>query len=226
MGELVRVALEIAAKDLRIEFKTKTGLVTAIAFAILVLVIFEFARDSAAMAPQLFAPSALWVTLAYAGIIALNRSFLLEDRSGAFDSLLLAPVSRSAIGLGKFLGNLGFVLLIDLVVLPLFVLFFNLSFSTALIGVTALVLLATVGFVAIGTLFASMTVKTRFAELLLPVLVLPFLVPPVLIGVQGTTRLLAGRSVGEIVGWVEFLALYDLVFVMLTVLIFPSVVDE
>jgi heme exporter protein B len=71
-----------------------------------------------------------------------------------------------------------------------------------------------------------MTVKTRFAELLLPVLVLPFLVPPVLIGVQGTTRLLAGRSVGEIVGWVEFLALYDLVFVMLTVLIFPSVVDE
>src|SRR5215470_1477644 len=221
MGETLRGALAIAAKDLRIEFKTKTGLVTAVAFAILVLVIFEFARDSAAMAPQVFAPSVLWVTLAYAGIIALNRSFVLEEKSGAFDALLLAPVSRSAIGLGKLLGNLGFVLLIDLVVLPLFVLFFNLPLSTALLAVAGLVFLATLGFVAIGTLFASMTVKTRFAELLLPVLVLPFLVPPVLIGVQGTTRLLAGRPVGEIAPWITFLSLYDLVFVILTVLVFP-----
>jgi heme exporter protein B len=226
MGEMLKAALEIAAKDLRIEFKTKTGLMTAVAFAILVLVIFEFARDSAAMAPQVFAPSVLWVTFAYAGIIALNRSFVLEDKSGAFDTLLAAPVSRSAIGLGKLLGNLGFVLLIDLVVLPLFVLFFNLEPSTALIAVGGLVLLATVGFVAIGTLFASMTVKTRFAELLLPVLVLPFLVPPVLIGVQGTTRLLAGRPIGEIAPWITFLSLYDLVFVMVSVLVFPSVVDE
>jgi len=226
MGEMLRVAFAIAAKDLRIELKTKTGLMTAVAFAILVLVIFEFARDSAAMAPQVFAPSVLWVTLAYAGIIALNRSFVLEDRGGAIDTLLLAPVSRSAIGFGKLLGNLGFVLLIDLVVLPLFVLFFNLTISTALLAVAGLVLLATVGFVAIGTLFASMTVKTRFAELLLPVLVLPFLVPPVLIGVQGTTRLLAGRPVGEIAAWIAFLSLYDLVFVTLTVLVFPSVVDE
>jgi heme exporter protein B len=226
MGEAFRAAVEIAAKDLRIELKTRTGFSTAIAFGILVLVIFEFARDSAAMPPQVFAPSVLWVTVSFAGVIALNRSFLMEERNGALDGLLLAPVSRSAIGLGKFLGNLGFVLLVDVVVLPLFVLFFNLSPSVALAWVSVLVVLATIGFVAIGTLFASMAVKTRFAELLLPVLVLPFLVPPVLIGVEATTRLLAGRPIGEIGGWVEFLVLYDVVFVLLTIMVFPTVVDE
>ena len=226
MADLFRTAIGIAAKDLRIEFKTRTGFATAIAFGVLVLVIFEFARDSAAIPPQVFAPSVLWVTLAYAGIIALNRSFALEERNAALDGLLLAPVSRSAIGLGKLLGNLGFVFLVDLVVLPLFVLFFNLPVTSALAPIVGMVLMATIGFVAIGTLFASLTVKTRFAELLLPVLVLPFLVPPVLVGVQATTRLLAGRPVGEIAGWFQFLLLYDLVFLVLTVLVFPAVVEE
>jgi heme exporter protein B len=226
VGETIRAALAIAAKDLRIELETRTGLSTAIAFALVVLVIFEFARDSAAVTRAAFAPSVLWVTLSYAGVIALNRAFFLEERNGALDGLLVAPVSRSAIGFGKFLGNLGFVLLVDLVVLPLFALFFDLTPSVAFAWVGLIVLLATIGFVAIGTLFAALAVKTRFAELLLPVLVLPFLVPPVLVGVETTSRLLGGRPIGEISGWVEFLALYDVVFLTVTILIFPAVVDE
>jgi heme exporter protein B len=159
-------------------------------------------------------------------MITLNRSFAVEQQHAAIEGLLLAPVSRAAIFAGKYLGNLGFVLLVEAMVLPLAVLFFNITLGSALFPIAGLLVLATVGFVAIGTLFAAVTVRTRFAELMLPVLLLPFLVPPVLAGVQATTRLLAGRPPDEIVGWFRFLALYDLAFVTLAWMLFPAVMDE
>jgi heme exporter protein B len=193
---------------------------------VLVLVVFNFARDAATVPPALLAPSVLWVTVAFAGTIALNRSFAMEQGQAAIEGLLLAPVSRSAVFLGKYLANLGFVLLVEALVLPLFVLFFNVSPRPALLPVAGLLALATAGFVAIGTVLSAMTVRTRFAELMLPVLLLPFLVPPVLVGVQATTRLLAGRPIDEIAGWFRFLVLYDLAFVALALLLFPAVMDE
>lgn len=226
MGELLRAAFAIAAKDARVEWRSRTALQSALVFAVLVLVVFNFARDASAVPAALLGPSVLWVTVAFAGVIALNRSFAMEQGQGAIDGLLLAPVSRSAIFLGKYLGNLAFVLVVEAFVLPLFVLFFNVPLGRALLPVAALLVLATIGFVAVGTVLAAMTVRTRFAELMLPVLLLPFLVPPVLVGVQATTRLLAGRPADEIVGWFRFLGIYGLAFVIVALLLFPSVMDE
>jgi len=226
VAELLRVVLAIAAKDARVELRSRTALLSALAFAGLVLVIFNFARDATAVSAATIGPSALWVTVAFAGTIALNRSFAMEERNAAIEQLLLAPVSRGAIFLGKYLGNLAFVLAVEAVALPLFVIFFNLPLGGAIGAIMALLLLATVGFVAVGTLFASFSVRTRFADLVLPVLLLPFLLPPVLVGVQATGRLLAGRPPGEIVGWFRFLAFYDVAFVVTALLLFPSVVDE
>jgi heme exporter protein B len=226
VAELLRVALAIAAKDARVEWRSRTAIQSALVFAVLVLVVFNFARDAATVPPALLAPSVLWVTVAFAGTIALNRSFAMEQGQAAIEGLLLAPVSRSAVFLGKYLANLGFVLLVEALVLPLFVLFFNVSPGPALLPVAGLLALATAGFVAIGTVLSAMTVRTRFAELMLPVLLLPFLVPPVLVGVQATTRLLAGRPIDEIAGWFRFLVLYDLAFVALALLLFPAVMDE
>lgn len=226
MGEFLRVALVVARKDLLVEHRSKTALVSAIAFAALVLVIFNFARDAAAVSRQLLAPSVLWITFSFSAVITLNRSFALERENSALDGLLLAPVSRSALFLGKYLGNLAFVFTVEAVALPLFVLFFGVDLAGALGGILLAAVLATAGFVAVGTVFAAMTVRTRYAELMLPLLVLPFLLPPVIGAVQVTARLLAGRPLSEIAGWFRILAFYDLVFVTLCLLLFPALMDE
>jgi heme exporter protein B len=224
--ESVHLALAIAAKDIRAELRSRTGLVSAVVFAALVLVIFNFARDPTALSATDLAPSALWVTFALAAMVALNRAFTIERENGALDGLLVAPVSREAIFLGKLLANLAFVGTVELVTLPLFTLFFNVSFGAALPSILGVAALATIGFVAVGTIFSAMAVRTRFAELMLPVLLLPFMVPPLLGAVQVTTRLLAGRPMSEMLGWLRLLALYDVVFVTLCTLAFSAVVDE
>ena len=119
-----------------------------------------------------------------------------------------------------------FVGFVELVTVPLFVLFFGVELGGHGIVVFGIVFLATLGFVAIGTVLSAMAARTRVADLLLPVLILPFLVPPVLVGAQATTRLLGGRPMAEIVGWVRFLAIYDLVFITLALMLFPALMDE
>jgi len=226
VADLLRAAVAIAAKDLRVELRSRTALVSALGFAAMVLVIFNFARDSATVSREAMAPSVLWITFTFSAVIALNRSFALERENAALDALLLAPVSRTAIFLGKYFANLAFVFTIEAVALPLFVLFFGVSIRGVVSGIVLTSVLATAGFVAVGTVFAAIAVRTRFAELMLPVLVLPFLLPPVIAAVQITSRLLAGRPMSEILGWLRILALYDLVFVTFCILLFPALMDE
>ena len=226
MPEAIRFAFAIAAKDIRAELRSKTALLSAVVFAALVLVVFNFARDPTVLAASDLAPSVLWVTFALAAIVALNRAFNIERENAALDGLLLAPVSREALFVGKMLANLAFVGTVELVTLPLFTLFFNVNLGRALPGILGVTALATIGFVAVGTIFSAMAVRTRFAELMLPVLLLPFMVPPLIGAVQVTSRLLAARPLSEMWGWVRLLALYDIVFVTLCVLTFSAVVDE
>ena len=226
MREAIRLALVVAAKDVRAELRSKTALLSATVFGALVLVIFNFARDPTALSSTDLAPSALWVTFAFAAMIAMNRAFTVEREHGAFDGLLLAPVPRGALFAGKLLANLAFVAVVEAVALPLFVLFFNLDLSRALGGIVGTAILATIGFVAVGTVFGAMAVRTRFAELLLPVLLLPFMVPPLVGAVQVTSRLLADRPLSEMLGWLRILAAYDVVFVTVAALVFSYVVDE
>jgi heme exporter protein B len=222
----IDLALAIAGKDIRAELRSRTALLTALVFAALVLVIFNFARDPTAVSANVLAPSVLWVTFALAAMVAMNRGFNVERENGALDGLLLAPIPREALFAGKLLANLAFVATIELVTLPLFTLFFNLSLWGALPGMLLVIALATIGFVSVGTTFSAMAVRTRFAELMLPVLLLPFMVPPLIGAVQLTTRLLADRPLSEMWGWLRLLALYDIVFVTLCTLSFSAVVEE
>jgi heme exporter protein B len=222
----IELALAVAGKDIRAELRSRTALLTALVFAALVLVVFIFARDPTALAATALAPSALWVTFALAAMVAMNRGFTVERENAALDGVLLAPIPREALYLGKLLANLAFVGAVELVTLPLFTLFFNVSLWAILPGLLGVMALATIGFVAVGTIFSAMAVRTRFAELLLPVLLLPFMVPPLIGAVQVTSRLLANRPLSELLGWLRLLALYDIVFVTLCTLAFSAVVDE
>ncbi|MFQ5549648.1 MAG: heme exporter protein CcmB, partial [Gemmatimonadales bacterium] len=222
MLDVLRSALAIALKDLAIEWRTKTAFMSAIVFAILVLAILFFARDPTAVAAVDIAPGALWVTFTFASMVGLNRAFLLEKENGAIDGLLLTGVSKSAVFIGKVVGNLVFVFTVELVSLPLFILFYDLDLWSRLPQLLAIIVMATVAFVAVGTLLSSMVVRTRFAELMLPLLLLPFLVPPIVSAVQATSRVMAARPLSEISGWLNLLAAFDIAFVTLSILLFEA----
>lgn len=226
MTETLRLALAIAAKDLLVEVRSRTALVSALAFAALVLVVFNFARDPASVSALALAPSVLWVTFTFAAMLTFNRAFALERENAALDGILTAPVPREALFLGKYLGNLLFVFLVEAIGLPAFVLFFNVPLGGILPEILLVTVLATVGFVAVGTVFSAMVVRTRFADVMLPVLLLPFLVPPVIGAVQVTTRLFAGRPLSEVSGWLRLLGAYDVAFLVLCALVFPAIMDE
>ncbi len=226
MYNLFGAAFRIAAKDIAIELRTRTAFMSALVFAILVLAILYFARDPTSVGAADIAPGALWVTFTFAAMIGLNRAFLLEKENAAIDGLILTDVSKSAIFIGKVLGNLAFVFVVEFVSLPLFVLFYNLDITAQIPGLILVIVLATVAFVSVGTLLSSMVVRTRFAELMLPLLLLPFLVPPIVSAVQVTSRLLAGRPLSEVTGWLNLLGGFDVAFVTLSILLFEATLAE
>lgn len=216
----------VARKDLAIELRTRSAFLSVLVFALLALVIFFFAWDPTAVAALDLAPGVLWVTFTFAGLLGLHRSFGAELQDRAIDALFVAPVEREAIYLGKALANLLFVLAVLAVALPATALFYNLPFGRAMTALGPVALLAAVGLVAIGTLFSAMAVNTRLAELLLPMLSLPFFVPIVLASAQASTRLLAGRPLAEAMPWLKMLLAFDLVFVVACTLAFPYTLEE
>ena len=221
-----RAAVAIAAKDLRIEWRHRTAFATAVLFAVLVQLVFVFSRDGASVSLAALAPTVLWVMLALATVVTLNRAFLLERENAALEGILLAPVGPSALFWGKWLANLVLVVVVEVVTILLWMIFFNLEPHPRVFGVGAVALLAAVGFTAPGTLFSAMAVRTRFAELLLPVLLLPFLIPPLFFASQATVRILADAPMSELSGWLRLLALYDTVFLALATMLFPAVMDQ
>lgn len=222
----VRSSFVIAGKDLAVEWRTKTAFISSMVFAVLVLAVLYFARDPTAVGAMDIAPGALWVTFTFAAMVGLNRAFLLERENRALDGLLLTPASPTAIFLGKVLGNLVFVGAVELASLPLFIVFYDLPVWRQLPQLLMVAAMATVAFVAVGTLLSSMVVRTRFSELMLPVLLLPFLVPPVVGAVQLTSRVLAGRPLSELTGWLKLLAAFDMVFFLLSLLLFEATLEE
>lgn len=218
-------ALLVARKDLLIEFRTRTAFLSSIVFAVLGLAVFYFAWSSSAVAAIDLAPGVVWVIFIFSSVLAVQRSFGMEQPERALDGLLISPVSREAIYLGKALANMCFVAAIQAVAIPAAVLFYNLPFK-ALPVLFAIAAMATVGLVAVGTLFASMAVNTRLAELLLPMLSLPFFMPIVIAAGMTTQRLLAGRPLSESLPWLKILVAFDLVFLTAATLAFPHTIEE
>ncbi len=226
MSDLLAQAWAVARKDLVLEFRTRTALVSAVVFTALVLTVFNFGRDPTAVPTIDLAPTILWVTFTFAAMLALNRAFQLELENQALEGLLVSPLSRTGLYWGKLIANLVFVAVVEAVGLPLFVLFFDVPIGRVLVPLVGVIALATLGFVAVGTLFSALVIRTRFAELLLVVILLPFLVPPLIAAVQVTAQLLGGRPLSESVGYLKVLAAYDIVFVSLASFLFRFTVDE
>lgn len=218
--------LLIARKDLIVELRTRTALLAALALSLLSIVIFNFAWDPTAVAAIDLAPGLLWVIFTFSGLLGLHRAFGVEQAERAMDTLLGAPIPRTSIYAGKALGNLGLVLLVQLVSIPAALVVYNLEVARVILPLGGIALLAGIGLVAVGTLFGAMTTSTRASELLLPVLALPFFVPVVTAAAQATARLMGGRPVNETIGWLKLLAAYDLIFVVACAFAYTVIADE
>ena len=219
-------AWRIARKDLAVELRTRSAFLSVVVFALLALVIFFFAWDPTAVTSADLAPGVLWVTFTFAGMLGLHRSFGTEVQDRAIDALLIAPVERESIYLGKAIASTIFTAALLLIAVPALALFYNLPFGSGLAVLGMVALLASFGLVAVGTLFSSMSVNTRLAELLLPMLTLPFFVPVVMASAGASTALIAGRPVADALPWLRILVGFDVVFAVACALAFPYTLEE
>ena len=220
------VALMIARKDLAIEYRTRSAFFSSLVFSLLGVSIFYMVWDPTAVRPIDMAPGVLWTIFAFAGMLGLHRAFGLELQTRAMDGLLMAPVAREAIFLGKALANLVYVSSVLAITIPAVVLFYNLEFGSGLLILGGIGVLAAIGLVTVGTLFSSMTVHTRFAELLLPMLALPFFIPVVVPAAQASAKLLVGADLQSVMPWIQVLVAFDLMFGVACVLAFPFTIED
>ena len=214
----------ILAKDLLLELRTKDILVSMLVFGLLVIIVFNFAIDPTPKNVAAVAPGILWVSFTFGGVLGLNRSFGVEQDRGNLYGLMLAPVGRDAIYFGKFLGNLLFMTVVEVIIYPAFAVMFNLPLL--LPGLIPVLLLATVAVAAVGTVFSAMAVSTRSREVMLPVLFLPVVVPVIIAAVEATGAVIRGDGAEQLTLWIPFLLVFDCVFLVIGPVAFSYVVEE
>jgi heme exporter protein B len=213
-------------KDLLVEARGRETVLAGAVFALLVLVIFNFAFDLRVENVAAVAPGILWVTITFVGVLSLGRAFARERDRRTLDGLLLAPVDRSALYLAKVLTSIASMLVVEVVALPVFVGLFNLSVDLPLL-VLALVL-GTIGLAGVGTLFAAIAAHTRAREVLLPLLLFPIQVPVILATVKSTGAAIRvpGLDPPEVGQWLGLLVAFDALFLGLSVLLFDYAIEE
>jgi heme exporter protein B len=217
--------LAIVTKDIIAELRTKEMLSAMFVFSLLVIFIFNFTFDLRTQNATALAPGVLWVAIAFAGMLGLGRSFISERDRGSLEGLLLAPVARSALYLGKLIGNILFIATVEIVILPLFIVFFNQPVSI-IPSLVVVVVLGTIGLAGVGTLFSAMVIHTRARDVLLPILLFPVVVPVLVSAVRLTAAILDQLPLEDVQKWLGLLVAFDALFIAISFVLFDYVVEE
>jgi heme exporter protein B len=216
----------VLRKDLRVELRSGEILITTGFFSVLVAILTSLSFYLDDVTARRVAPGVLWVSIAFSGVLAMGRSWSRERDHHVMRGLLLSPLPRPAIFLGKAASIFAFLVWVELLLVPLVAVLYRLDFSTALGPVALLVLLGTLGFAAAGTLFAAMGVRTRTKELVLSVVLFPLIAPALLCGVVATREVLGGASLVEVAQWIRILLAFDLIFVVMGALLFGPLISD
>jgi heme exporter protein B len=222
----LRKVLAIVWKDIVAELRTKEMFSAMFVFAVLVIVVFNFAFDLRVSGERVrqVAPGALWVAFAFAGILGLNRAFVAEKDRGCLEGLLLAPVDHTAIYFGKMISTALFMLIVEALMLPVFTAFFGVNlFDLRLVFI---IVLGTVGFASVGTILSAMTAQTRAREVLLPILLLPVAAPVLIAAVKATAGILDGLTMAEIALWWQLLLAFALLYPAVAFMTFDFIVKD
>lgn len=212
-------------KDVLVERRSKETVNAVVFFSVLLLFVFEFTLGADRERLTAVLPGLLWLGVLLAALLGLGRIFVLERENDCWEALLLTPGDKGAVYVGKLLGNVLLMMLVEGVVLVLFTLFLNVDVGRALPGLPVVLMLGTVGIAAVGTLFGAITAHVRARELLFPVLLLPVLVPVLLAIVKSTEALLLGESLGTVAHWVKLLAAADVIYVVAGLLTFDFLLE-
>jgi len=218
--------ITILWKDLLVELKSKESLLSMFTFGLLILVLFNFAFEPTPALKRAITPGLLWVTFLFSGVLGLNRSFAVEKENMAIQGMLLAPVDRGLIYFGKFGANLIILLVAEFLTLPFFLLFLNMPLFEHFWWITGIILLGTIGFVAVGTLFSAMATNVKMSEVMLPLLLFPVSTPILLAAVACIRNIIAGEPFSTYQNWFSLLVGFDLIFVVVSSLVFEYVVEE
>ena len=219
-------ALAILHKDLLSEWRTKERFSPMVFFVLLVLLVFNFSFELGGAAIDEIGPGVLWSSFVFASLLSLHRSFAAEYESGCIDGLLAAPGERSGLYLGKMLGNLVFLLVVELMSLPFFALFFNLTPGLFLIPLLVVFALGAASLAGVGTLFAALSCNMRLRELLLPLLLIPMVLPALIACIEATRLVLQQRPFLALVPHLQILVVYVVVFVTLSLILFEFILEE
>ena len=224
IANFFRALWAVVWKDLAAEWRSRELLTAMLVFALLVIMIFNFALELDARARSNVTAGVLWVTFAFAGTLGLNRSMATEKDRGCLDGLLLAPVDRSAIYFGKAIGNLIFMFVVEIIVLPVYSVLYNVNLFHP--GLLLVILLGSIGYVAVGTLLATMAVQARTRDILLPILLFPLILPVMIAAVKASGGFLQNFAWDELKVWINLLVVYDVIFVAIAFMFFDFVVEE
>ena len=226
-ASFVRTAWLVVQKDLTIEIRSREILYTTLFFAISCVLVFAFALVREGQAAEGVPAGILWIAIAFAGTLALGRTFERERHNETLRALLLAPVGPAAVYVGKLLGVLVLLAATEVLLVPLVALFFQAPLLSRPVPMLSLLILGTIGFATVGTLFAAMLVRARSRDVLLPVLLYPMTIPVIIAGVWGTAALLQSPPDESVaVMWIGLLVAFDVVFVTLALWAFEPLMTE
>ena len=215
----------IVFKDIVIEMRSKESISSMLMFGILVLVIFMFAFEGSGLDKSLIGAGELWVAYSFAAILGLNRSLAMELDNDCLQGLLLAPIGRGALYLGKVASNFTFMIIAEFIVLPVFFILNNLSFDQRFLAIAGISILGTLGIAAVGTILSTISANTRMKEVMLPILQIPLTVPVVIAAAEATSQVL-NKETPEISAWLTILAGFSIVYLVISYLVFEFAVEE
>ena len=224
MNSYLSAVRAVIWKDLTAEWRSRENLSAMLVFALLVILIFNFALELDIQSQDYLASGVLWSTFIFAGTIGLNRSMAVEKDRGCLDGLLLAPVDRSVIYFGKAIGNLIFMLIVEIIILPVYSFLYGVALFQP--GFLLIVLLGSIGYIAVGTLLATMVVQVRTRDILLPILLFPLTLPVIIAAVKASQGFLQLLPLAEVSSWINILVVYDLIFCAAAFMLFDFVVEE
>ncbi len=223
-GNFFKAVSAVIWKDLQAEFRSRELFSAMLVFSLLIILIFNFALELDIKTRQSVTSGVLWATFAFAGTLGLNRSMAIEKDRGCLDGLLLAPVDRSAIYFGKMISNLAFMLTVEVIILPVYSVLYNVNLFQP--GLLMVILLGSIGYSGVGTLLAAMSVQTRTRDILLPILLFPVIIPVLLAAVKASSGFLEGVEISEIILPINLLIVYDIIFISLAFMFFEYIVEE
>jgi heme exporter protein B len=223
---LLKQTFLLLRKDLRLELRRRDSLLTMFFFGTLLLFVFHFAFDLAPDRVAEMAPALLWLAFLFTGTLGLAQLFQAERDNHCLDALLMSPLDRGALFLAKTGFNLVLMLLVEIVVMPLFWILFNLNSWNLLPQLFLVTLLGTVGFCVLGTLMSAITLRARARELLLPLVLFPLMIPVILATIRCMENVMLTGALGEASSWLRLLLGFDVIFLTLGVLLFDWVIES